>query len=362
MQINIKRSQTDTMLKINKLFAIGLMACMLLGSTKVLAQNNSNVEINTLRLEARADFFYDDESEQYGFAGRYFNLHMGGKLSDKVSYYFRQRIIANPGSSQFFDNTDFLHISYMPNQNWRFRLGKDAIAVGGFEYDAAPIDVYYNSISWDNFYCFQLGAAATYFSNDGKHSFTANIANSPNNGFASYPWNSLSYNLLWSGNMGNWQTLYSVNLFEREQHAACDNLIYVALGNRVAFDNWSLYVDLMAHFADNDICYQGVVARFDYHLNNNWNLFAKTSYEHNEGNPADLFFFGKGTRTVAGVGFENHPIYCPSLRYHALVAYNQMDSYIYSPTWSYPYGKGVMINMGISWNIDCMKAKRVMGL
>ena len=64
--------------------------------------------ISKLMLEARADFFFEQPiansytqgivngENQYGFVGRYFNLHMGGNLTKNLSYYFRQRIVDLP--------------------------------------------------------------------------------------------------------------------------------------------------------------------------------------------------------------------------------------------------------------------------
>ena len=117
--------------------------------------------INKLKLEARADgeLFTTDSTPNFGFHGKYFNLMLGGNFGSGFSYYFKQRIIANKGSVMFFDNTDFLYLDYKPTANWRLRFGKDAMALGGFEYDAAPIDVYFPTNLWRNIYCFQLGAS-----------------------------------------------------------------------------------------------------------------------------------------------------------------------------------------------------------
>ena len=101
--------------------------------------------INKLKVEARADgeLFTTDSTPNFGFHGKYFNLMLGGNLGDHFSYYFKQRVVANGGSVMFFDNTDFLYLDYRPTANWRLRFGKDAMAMGGFEYDASPIDVYF---------------------------------------------------------------------------------------------------------------------------------------------------------------------------------------------------------------------------
>ena len=146
-------------------------------SSAATAQVDFTPIFTQIRLEARADFDYFHNTTDvnptavenpYGFHGRYFNMVIGGPLGEKFSYFFRQRIIASPGSVSLFDNTDFLYINYMPSKNWMIRMGKDALAVGGFEYDAPPINVLFSTHYWDNFYCFQPALAAAYKTDDGK--------------------------------------------------------------------------------------------------------------------------------------------------------------------------------------------------
>lgn len=343
------------MLKINKLCAIFMASLSLLIATKVTAQDDSDNRITTLRLEARADFDYnrstDGSSETYGFYGRYFNLHMGGNLSNKVSYYLRQRIIADNGTHNFFDNTDFLYINYMPNEHWRFRLGKDAMAIGGFEYDAAPIDVYYNGVYWDNFYCFQLGASLAYLTNEGKHSLVAQVTNTPYNGFGA-DWGNFSYNLMWAGHMGHFHTLWSASVFDKglATSAPGDRLAYFAAGNKLAFDHWNMYVDLMAHYDNSDIVYRSMVARLELRFNEGWSLFGKGVYEEGTGVIEDIFFPYDGRRAMAGVGFENHPRYCRDLRYHAYVAFEKTSNGVNGGY------EGISANVGLTWNINVLKS------
>ena len=160
-------------------------------SLPAAGQSTWNEVFNKFKLEARADMEYThqrvtadgstvgDGTDLYGIHGKYFNLHLGGNLGENFSYYFRQRIKAEAGTVNFFDNTDFLYLNYRPTQNWQLRFGKDAMAVGGFEYDAAPIDVYFETYMWDNFYCFQLAASGAYISDDGKQTLMLQVSQSP---------------------------------------------------------------------------------------------------------------------------------------------------------------------------------------
>ena len=171
---------------------IGLILCVTLPFSAVSQENGTKKEkskkekkavnpdfkhkFTTFHLEARADFEYNYEHDEwgyvsslgvpshgevtqhnYGFRGDYFNFLLGGDIGKHISYFFRQRIIPANGFTELFDNTDFLYIQYNFNDQWSLRMGKEAIFVGGYEYDAPPIDVYYYTHYWGAFPCFLLG-------------------------------------------------------------------------------------------------------------------------------------------------------------------------------------------------------------
>ena len=173
-------NKTINILK-TRILTITAVALMLLIPTHTNAQVAWDEVFNKFKLEVRADgeITTTDSTPNLGFHGKYFNFMLGGDLGGGFSYYFKQRIVANPGTVTFFDNTDFLYLDYMPNQNWRLRFGKDAMALGGFEYDASPIDVYFPTNLWRNIYCFQLAASGAYITADGNHTFIAQVSNSP---------------------------------------------------------------------------------------------------------------------------------------------------------------------------------------
>lgn len=304
-----------------------------------------------IRLEARADFDYQHvetwsaltdppttTSNPYGFHGKYFNFVVGGDLNDKFSYFFRQRIIAQPGHVSLFDNTDFLYLTYHPNKNWMFRLGKDALAVGGFEYDAAPIDVLFSTNYWDNFYCFQLGGAAAYKSNDGNHMILAQVANSPYVYYGAalgtalgQEWRTglLAYSLFWSGKFGHFNTLYSVNMFERPDHGFMN---YIALGNKLIYDRWDVYYDLIHHALAADDWGKNFAAVFcfNFHLTKDFNIYGKCSYEQNHSEVDFLNTSGLGLDCLIpaghsyakyGFGFEYNPSFCKDVRLHGVLSY-----------------------------------------
>lgn len=339
----------------------------------------------TLRLEARADVDYTstDYSESdslihnYGFNGRYFNLLIGGNLGDKFSYFFRQRIVANSGTHRLFDNTDFLYLNFNPTPQWTIRLGKDAIAVGGFEYDAPPIDVLFSTTYWDNFYCFQLGASGVYKTSDGRNMIVAQVANSPYIYYGANlgtglgkEWKSglLSYNILWSGTFGHFRTIYSANLFERSRGSFMG---YIALGHKLTYDRWDIYLDLLHHSLAWDDWGKnfGIVSCVNFLVTKNLNLFAKAAYEQNRseadilafqtsGNNLDCLVLAGHSHILYGLGFEWRPSFYKDVRLHGFVACrNDNTSSLTSPL---PSGRPVATNtinanIGITWNMNIHK-------
>lgn len=355
-----------------------LLAAVFFFASQANAQVVFSPVFTQIRLEARADFDYfhnevwdtltnaTTTSNPYGFHGKYFNFVVGGDLNDKFSYFFRQRIIAQPGHVSLFDNTDFLYLTYHPTKNWMFRLGKDALAVGGFEYDAAPIDVLFSTNYWDNFYCFQLGGAAAYKSDDGNHMLLAQIANSPyvyygaalGTGLgAEWRTGLLAYSLFWSGKFGHFNTLYSVNMFERPDHGYMN---YIALGNKLIYDRWDLYVDLIHHALSADDWgknYAAVIC-FNFHLTDDFNIYGKGSYEQNLSetdflnvNNLDCLILPGSRISKYGFGFEYNPSFCKDVRLHGVLSYchNSLEDMTGVENFR---TNTVTANIGITWHMN----------
>lgn len=359
-------------MKTKQLALAAAFVTLLFSAGRVSAQVALSPIFSQLRLEARADFdfqhLYGDQPSDnpYGFHGRYFNFVMGGNLNDKFSYYFRQRIIANDGTASLFDNTDFLYLNYRPNEHWLFRLGKDALAVGGFEYDAPPIDVLFSTVYWNNFYCFQLGGSAAYTTKGGKNTIMAQVANSPTVYYGAFgplatgtEWRSglLAYSLYWAGNFGHFKTLYSVNMFERPDE---NYMNYIALGHKLVYDRWDIYLDLFHHALANDDWGKdlGFATCFNYLITDDLNLFAKCSYEQNFSeadfqNLQALDFLVESGHSywTYGLGFEYHPAKCKDVRIHGFVA-NRNDRQEAANGTEVGTCNTLTANVGITWHMN----------
>ena len=358
-------------------------------SLRSTAQVNFTPIFTQIRLEARADFDYyhtwdnigTPVESPYGFHGRYFNFVIGGPLNEKFSYFFRQRIVAKPGDVSLFDNTDFLYINYTPSKNWMIRLGKDALAVGGIEYDAPPINVLFSTNYWDNFYCFQPAAAAAWKSDDESQMVLLQMANSP---YVHYgadlgyglgnEWKSglMAYSLYWSGQFGHFKVLHSVNMFERPDH---NYMNYIALGHLIEYKRWDFYVDLIHHANGwNDWGKNfAVISCANLYLDNGLNFFVKGAYEQNQsqdalplfgiGQSMDLGFydcFGDAghSYTTYGIGAEYRPRVCPAFRLHAFIAnrctVTSLDDNG-NPLAENTVQNSIKANIGVTWDMDIHK-------
>lgn len=380
---------------------IGLVLCILLPfsaisqeeSVKKEKKKKEKKEVNpnfkhkftTFHLEARADFEYDYDlsrrsfiqdpvtQQNYGFRGDYFNFLLGGEVGDHISYFIRQRIIPVKGYKELFDNTDFLYIQYKFNDQWSIRMGKDALYVGGFEYDAPPIDVYYYTHYWGEFACFHIGASAAYTDKSGKNKIVFQVANSPYVKYSPYvdyyngnTWKSglLSYNLYWAGNFGPFHTLYSVNFMEYQRGKFVN---YIALGNQLKFNKWSIYVDWINRAAGFKNFFKdfSLVSRLDWHVSPSVNLFAKGGYEQNTAGyyftigedshvNVDMMMPNACVYYFYGLGMEYRPRIYPDLRVHAYVANSTMSN---SPEYVGNAWKDMNLtaNVGVTWWLNFMK-------
>jgi hypothetical protein len=382
---------------------VGLILCILLPFSAISQDESARKEkkkkerkevnpnfkhkFTTFHLEARADFEYDGNfaawkypesilpnratQHNYGFRGDYFNFLLGGDIGDHFTYFLRQRIVPVKGYTELFDNTDFLYIQYNFNKQWYLRMGKEAIAVGGFEYDAPPIDVYYYTHYWGHFPCFLLGLSASYSDKSGKNKIVFNVANSPYVKYQDNNWKSglLSYNLYWSGKFGPFHALYSVNFLEYQRGKFIN---FIVLGNKLSFEKWSIYVDYINRAAGFKNFFRdfSVVSRLDWHVSPSVNLFAKGGYEQNFANytypsgfenmatDVDMWMPSHRNYWFYGLGMEFRPRVYPDLRVHAYVA----NAVMHLPADEDPFNERLdyknstlTANVGVTWRLDFMK-------
>ncbi len=313
----------------------------------------AQVHIDQFYFDTRASFHQEVDARKYNsqFTGDHFNLNIRGSLFDKLDFRVRQRLNkAVFDARNMFNATDFLYVRWQADPRLSLTVGKTAVLIGGYEFDAVPIDVYYYSNFCNNLYQgFSFGANAEFEFLPGQ-ALALQICNSP---LSLGLQNLYAYNLAWRGSFAPWwDTIWSVNFVQDEFNRTIN---YIALGNHLVFGGLAVDFDLMNRagagqprfFSDYTF-----ISKIIWTVGK-WNLCAKAGYESNDaanvdalGRPLDLAV-APGTKNIyAGCGVEYFPFPDRNkLRLHAV--------YFKSST------IGVdNFDIGITWRLDVMGGAR----
>ena len=326
-----------------------------------LAASAQDSELLTLRLEARFDYMqeYVDDfkiNDNSGFKGRYLNIRMDGNLTDGLSYSYRQRLNKPNVNASFFDATDWLHLTYT-YRNWSFSAGKQVVAIGGYEYDRAPIDLYFCSEYWNNIACYQLGVSGAYTTSDGKDKILFQVCESPfrKNGANVDNEEMFAYNLMWYGNHGFFGTMYSVNFME---YLPGKYINYISLGNRFTFGKFALELDIMnramsgSDFFFNDF---SVMGELSWRPIDRLNVFLRATYDCNDSVTGDLCVAPGTDLLRVGAGVEFYPVKnYKNLRLHLNGCYTDGDSLM--GTVLKP--EQTIVDAGLTWYMNMLNIKR----
>ena len=290
-----------------------------------------------------------------GFRGEFINLSLNARIYKGLSISWRQRFNRVPEST-FWDATDWLEMNYAFNGKWSVSAGKQVVAIGGYEYDRPPIDLYNNNSEyWNHIACYQLGASVTYKAND-NHRLTFQVSNSP---FRKEIGSNNTYglSLMWNGKCGMWETIWSVNAFQCTKGRWMN---YIALGNKFNFLPQRLWLELdyvnrassgQAFFFED--C--SVIAELSGKPHSSVRVFAKYNYDvNNTGTDADLYVMN-GTEmhgVSGGIEYEPFKKHPEILRLFAAGGYS----------WGVNTNPGgamlddqVIFNVGAKVNLDVLK-------
>ncbi len=331
-------------------------------------------EIFKLGFEARFDYLNQmlDGSKQHdasGFKVRYLNLRMDGTIGSKFSYSWRQRFNKVNSAADFVDNMDWLHLTYQPTANWAISAGKQVVMIGGWEYDRAPIDLYFCSEYWNNVACYQLGVSGTYTTNKGNDKLTLQICHSP---YIKSPANIegkdlYAYNLYWSGSHGCYTALHSLN-FSEYSRGKYD--VYVVLGNQFKFGNSTVQLDLMNRgVSAKELLFDNFSIMFEFSqmIANRVNIFARATYDKvGDSYERGLFVYPGTEITRVGGGIEYYPLGGKGnrdVRLHLAYAHSFGTNTNFEPNAeNIPEFKGTArdnlgyLTVGLTWRIDIMSA------
>ncbi|MBO5419176.1 MAG: porin [Bacteroidales bacterium] len=330
-----------------------------LTSLAAAAQNEKTFRLD---LETRIDYTQEYISstkinDNSGFKGKYLNIRIDGQIAEGFTYSYRQRLNKINSIYSFFEATDWITLNYRTG-NWDFSTGKQVVAIGGYEYNAAPIDLYFCSEFWQHIACYQFGVSAAYNTKDRKDNIMFQICESP---FKTGQLNiekkeMFAYNLMWTGTHGFFNSLYSVNMME---YMPGRFINYIALGNEFRFGNVRIELDLMNKASSmKDLIGKNmsVMSAINWQPVEWVNMFARMSYDVNRTEELTDLCVLPGTEiTRVGGGFEFFPIKnSRNLRLHI--------------NGCYTFGKATVGNVlnpnqtivdcGITWKMNLLTTKR----
>ena len=313
-------------------------------------------EIARLDVEARFDYTHtsydgDTSDKRSGFEGRYLVMRLDGMIVPGLTYSWRQRFNKN---TSFFEATDWVYLDYATGR-WNVNGGKEIVAIGGYEYDRAPMDLYGCSVFWNNISCYAFGVGAGYRLTE-KDKLSFQICESP---FATDDNRNLyAYNLMWNGKHGPWQTIWSANLME---YAPGHYINYLAFGNKFTVDKVWLELDYMNRAASHQAFWGrdcSVMAELSYKPNSSWRVYGKYTYDVNKsGTGADLTVLDGTELNMAGAGVEFFPLNTKRgrLRLHAGCYYSWGDN---ANTGDLMQNKTLYVNAGLTWDMNLLNINR----
>lgn len=352
-----------------KLLTLLLLLVLMPGSASALDADTTLVEtdsesrpehglLTTAKLETRFSWQRDwagsrKQAEKSGFFGDFINVVLGGHIGRHWSYAYRQRLSKQTLSDGFFNATDWLYLTYKPNERWEFSAGKECLSIGGFAYDKAPIDVYHYSEYLSNISCYQIGVSAAYNLSPADR-FVVQATQSPFRGNAA---DMYGFGLQWVGRHGCYNSLWSTQLFE----ATPGHWIhFLALGNRFDFGCGQFVVDWTNRYAG------GWGASFfgDFTLSGELhvqpvrplNLFVKYVWDHNSGDGSD-FLVRPGTRLHhLQAGAEFYPLKGRrDVRFHASYARVWGTNGNLAGVWQ---GNESIVKLGLTFRFDFLNLKQ----
>lgn len=302
--------------------------------------------VDELYFNARGSFDFNDitHNDKEGVSGEFFNFNILGKINDNISYRIRQRLNKTVTGGNVLSATDFLYFDWKINEKWSVAFGKQEIFIGGFEYDYAPIDVYFYSDFCNTLpECYSF-AGSVFYNIKENQQFVFQLSNSPYFGGFS---NELSYNLAWFGTIAPWwKTIWSVN---EAEFADGKFMNYIALGNQFYFGNFTLDIDFMNQYCSDydDFLFTdwNIVSKLNYNYKD-FNFFVKGGYDKTPVN-APLWAISSavydGNYSYCGGGIEYFPFKNKDLRLHAVYYWQDKDKDTHN------------ISLGATWTMNVIK-------
>lgn len=311
---------------------LAVILFFVLSGLGVYAQNREGQTSFNLRVESRASL------TEAGFKAERLSFALGGDITDKLSYYVFHNFHKPITASDLMAATDQAYLRFKMNEHLWFRAGKFPINIGSWEYDAAPIDIYYYTRMFLVANFFQPGVEAVYILPTDKDALEFQICRSME--ASDKEFNLFTFSASWRGNWGFFKPLYSLNVSQLSAHAG---IRYdIALGNQFLYGPFKIELDLINRYYSNRgtrfmesfaACFKGL-----YGFRPWMDLIVKANFDNEP-----LLY--RESHLLAGC--ECYPVKgSRDVRIHAMAGARLGDN------------PGFIGTMGVKWNVNLIKAKK----
>ena len=296
-----------------------------------------------IRLDTRIDYqntFGDKNVDEYSaFRGQTVKLWFVGEIAPGVRYRVRQRL-NKPQNALARDNystaTDQAFVELDAGKSWTFRLGKQSVQFGTFEYDYNPADIYLPTLCFDDLDAYKTGVNIAY--KTGKQVLNLQVINSDAPQFASdkYKNKAIAGLFLWEGSLfnGGFNTRWGYGAF---QHSGSRYYSWITLGNQININKFTTELDW--YYGDRTMDYGSTVGIDDLgaKYTRDHSIAVNLKYDLGKVKPSikgvwnhrkDLENSGSYTNGGVQALVEYYPFSDPALKdlqFHAAYAYNRTN-------------------------------------
>lgn len=210
------------------------------------------------------------DTDEASFRFDHIMIGIYGNVTDKLSYKYLQRL--NRGTQAFETENlsgtiDYAYLRYQLNRQFAVTAGRQALFVGGFEYNEYPINIYDYSGITNNITCYLTGVNFAYSPRNNQEigfQIINNRAGTMEEAFGQIPegverpFAPLYYSLAWNSN-------YSDNKLQLRYAATAGELakgkwvFMISGGQMVNLEKFNIYLDILYHRSAID--HLGVIRR-----------------------------------------------------------------------------------------------------
>lgn len=239
------------------------VAVVAMGST---AFAQTTVDFGVIgRLDANPYFYFDGSKPEYYSGNSVLYTDLECSFGDHVALTWIGHWLNTAGMQKPFEATkylyentwtsfsnftDFAYLDFYAG-NWTFRLGKDVVALGGFEFEPFDWDCTFETVSmfWNSFNCYQWGGSVQWMTPSEKSNFMVQAVSATHLDLQEWkPWQHGfgTYTFKYSGEYGPVETSNSYGWMQTEGGNNVNGIEMLNLGVRFALaENLKLGLEWM---------------------------------------------------------------------------------------------------------------------